>query len=127
MHEHLHDRILHEGYAENFEMYARFLWKSHILPVTSNQDFFGGSVVEALYCNCYPILPKRLAFPEHIPTELHDQYYYESDEEFYQKLKQAILKFQVPHKLPIFQDFVSKYDWSTLASIYDEAFENLIF
>jgi glycosyltransferase involved in cell wall biosynthesis len=122
----LSDRILHCGYAEDFEEYARFLWKSHLLPVTSNQDFFGGSVVEAMYCNCYPILPKRLAFPEHIPTEFHDKYYYESETDFYQKLRQAILTFKVPTKPPVFQDFVSKYDWSTFAPRYDNVLEQII-
>ncbi|MCR9288916.1 MAG: DUF3524 domain-containing protein [Bacteroidetes bacterium] len=121
----LSDRIFYTGFTKKFEEYAHYLWQAHILPVTSNQDFFGGSVVEALYCNVYPLLPKRLAFPEHIPTQFHDTHYYHSDEDFYQKLKKIILKFQQPHKLQIFQNFVAKYDWSTLAPEYDKVMENV--
>ena len=37
---------------------------SDILPITSNQDFFGGSIIEAMYCETTPLLPKRLTYPE---------------------------------------------------------------
>ena len=69
------NQILHFGYAPSFEDYAKLLWQSDILPVTSNQDFFGGSVVEAIYCNNYPILPNRLAYPEHIPKSDQQKLY----------------------------------------------------
>ncbi|MEZ4982819.1 MAG: DUF3524 domain-containing protein [Saprospiraceae bacterium] len=36
----LNEEILHFGYAESFEVYAKWLWKSDILPVTSYQDFW---------------------------------------------------------------------------------------
>ena len=57
------DRILHIGYASSFEEYAQWVKLADILPVTSDQDFFGGSVVEAMYCDVVPLLPKRLAYP----------------------------------------------------------------
>jgi glycosyltransferase involved in cell wall biosynthesis len=46
----LGSRILHDGPVEDFPSYARWLGRADILPVTSLQDFFGGSVVEAIYC-----------------------------------------------------------------------------
>ena len=48
------NQIVHWGYVDSFEEYAKLLWKSHIIPVTSNQEFFGGSVMEAIYCGVWP-------------------------------------------------------------------------
>lgn len=36
---------------------ARWLWQSDVLLVTSQQEYFGVSVVEAMHCGCYPLLP----------------------------------------------------------------------
>lgn len=73
--ERLQDRIVQFGYTESFSDYARWLFDSDILPVTSNQDFFGLSVIEALYCGCTPLLPRRLAYPELIDPDLFDCFY----------------------------------------------------
>jgi len=65
--DHLAPKILHDGPVDAFETYASWLWHADILPVTSRQDFFGGSVAEAVHCGCHPVLPRRLAYPEHLP------------------------------------------------------------
>jgi len=119
--EKLQSKILHWGFAESFEDYKKWINQADILPVTSRQDFFGGSVVEAMYCGCIPLLPNRLAFPEHIPAEYHAQLLYENDDDFYQKLKDMILNLN--QGIPV-NDFVAKYDWSTFAPYYDKAFLN---
>ena len=67
------NQIVHWGYVDSFEEYAKLLWKSHIIPVTSNQEFFGGSVMEAIYCGVWPILPNRLTYPELLPSEMHSE------------------------------------------------------
>jgi len=61
------------------------------LPITSNQDFFGGSVVEAIYCGAYPILPRRLTYPELLPKEYYDNHIYDNDGELYDKVKNCML------------------------------------
>ncbi|NIR52353.1 DUF3524 domain-containing protein, partial [candidate division KSB1 bacterium] len=88
--EKLGDRIVQFGYVKAFADYAAWLWKADILPVTSYQDFFGTSLVEAIYCNCYPILPYRLAYPELVPSELHPRHFYNDFEELVHKLETAI-------------------------------------
>ncbi|MEL6924005.1 MAG: DUF3524 domain-containing protein [Bacteroidota bacterium] len=112
--------ILHWGYAESFADYAHWLWRADLLPVTSNQDFFGGSVVEAIYCRCLPILPNRLAYPDHLPVALHPVCLYNSDEEFYQMLKAQLLKPVATTTLDLLQQAVQPYDWRTLIGQYDE-------
>lgn len=116
--EHLSHRIVHFGYVDSFQEYAQWLWKADIAPTTSNQDFFGGSVVEAMYCNCFPLLPNRLAYPEHIPIEQRFTFLYDSDEELYQKLKAAILNIDEIRKNTNTQDFVKQYDWQKMIEQY---------
>ena len=117
--EKLKDEIIHFGYADNFEIYARLLQKADILPVTNNQDFFGGSVVEAIYCACFPLLPRRLAYREHIPEDRHDVHLYEGADDFYEKLKNVILDFEGGID---FRKFVSQYDWNEIIEDYDKRF-----
>ena len=45
------NNIAHWGYSKSLKDYATWLWKSDIIPVTSKQEFFGASVMEAVYCN----------------------------------------------------------------------------
>lgn len=117
------EKIIHFGYAEHFENYAHLLWQADILPVTSNQDFFGGSVVEAIYCQCIPILPNRLAYPEHLPNHFQEHFLYNNNNEFHQKLKQSCLMNSRGDVNPMLSDFVARYDWSNLAEQYDQFFE----
>ncbi|NBC07435.1 MAG: DUF3524 domain-containing protein [Bacteroidetes bacterium] len=116
----LQEEIVHWGYAESREAYARWLWAADILPVTGYQDFFGGSVVEALYCGCYPLLPNRLAYPEHIPPDLRPKHLYDTPDEWYAKLRQLITAWPAVHRDNTVADFVARYDWSILAERYDQ-------
>lgn len=126
MEKHFSKEILHAGFVSSFEEYAKLLWQSTILPVTGKQDFFGGSVVEAIYCNCFPILPDRLAYPEHIPKSLHSKHLYQNENELYEKLKSAILNFKKIENSEPLKNFVARYDWSKLAPIYDRTFQKMI-
>ena len=114
----LHKELVQFGKVKRFEDYAGWLWKTDIIPVSNHQDFFGQSVVEAMYCNCFPILPNRLSYPEHIPKEMHQQFFYQNDASFYQLLKKTILDIDQIRKETT-QNFVKHYDWRTLVPIYD--------
>ncbi len=84
---HLTEEITHFGFLENAAEYAQILSKAHITPVTSNQDFFGISALEAVVSGVYPLLPNRLVFPEHFSSSQH---LYDTDEELASKLIQWI-------------------------------------
>jgi glycosyltransferase involved in cell wall biosynthesis len=116
--------ILHWGYVESFEEYAKWLWRADILPVTSNQDFFGGSVVEAMYCDCFPLLPNRLAYPEHLPEELDREFLYEEGE-LEARLETAIENVMGIRRVD-YQSIVKKYDWSKLIDRYDRKFTSFM-
>lgn len=116
-------RIVHFGYAENFADYARWLWQADLLPVTSNHDFFGASVIQAIYCNCTPLLPDRLAYPEHLPAAMQNKFLYSGFDELLEQLRGLLIN-------PLRQTdelhaHVAGYDWGKMVSRYDTLFDQL--
>ena len=119
----LSDNIIQFGYCENFEDYANYLWRADVLPVTSNQDFFGISIVEAVNCNTYPILPKRLSYPEIFDSKNNPEYFYNNDKEFYQKLKKSLKQ---KSNLSKRNKLIERYDWKNISCSYDKTLEQLL-
>ncbi len=118
----LGNRIVQYGRAEQFEEYAKLLWQADILPVTSVQDFFGGSVVEAIYCECWPILPLRLAYPDHIDPSAYPEFYYTNLEEAIEKMSTIIENDRWRQPCHLRRE-VAKYDWTHLIEMYDHEME----
>ncbi|HBS88645.1 MAG: glycosyl transferase family 1 [Bacteroidetes bacterium GWF2_38_335] len=118
----LGDKILHWGYVDSYEKYLRLLLSADILPVTSNHDFFGMSVIEAINAGCYPLLPDRLAYPEHIPENLREKYLYADEAELLEKLKHILRNFPFDGDAGLIQH-VKRYDWKNIIDQYDQAFE----
>ena len=116
------NQIVHWGYVDSFEEYAKWLWKSHIIPVTSNQEFFGGSVMEAIYCGVWPILPNRLTYPELIPDIFHKDNIYKTEEELFKKIIWSIKNYNdlAVHKIASISE---KFDWRLMSKEYDEKLE----
>ena len=121
--EKLKEEILHFGFAENYEEYISWVKVADILPVTSIHDFFGVSVVEAMYHNVIPLLPKRLAYPEHIPKDLHSTFFY-NEQELVKRLQGMIMHVSVLRKQETGK-FVEGYDWSVMVNKYDSLFLKL--
>ena len=118
------DNIIQWGYVRSFKQYAKWLWKADILPVTSDQEFFGASVMEAIYCNTWPILPNRLSYPELLPPRLHKEHLYSTEKELYQKIVRCInnnTRLQSNKLITI----ANKFDWETRMSFYDNIMEKL--
>lgn len=118
-------RIIAYGRVDSFSEYARLLWEASILPITSVQDFFGGSVVEAIYCGCHPILPNRLAYPNHVDPKKYPGNYYTSTEEAVSKTEKLIHSqaWRAPHASA--EDMV-RYNWANSTKTYDREFDSLI-
>jgi glycosyltransferase involved in cell wall biosynthesis len=119
----LKDRIIHCGYVSDRSEYARWLFTSDILPVTSYQDFFGISVVEAMFCNVKPLLPGRLAYAEHIPLSQHDMFFYEDD--LTDRLLRMIADVNFLRDQQT-RSYVQKYDWLEMIESYDRILEQIV-
>lgn len=61
------DDIEHAGYADDRADYWRHLRRSDWVLSTTQHEFFGIAVVEALMAGCLPWLPDRLSYPELLP------------------------------------------------------------
>lgn len=77
-------QILHSGFVDK-SLYFNLLSQSSILPVTSNQDFYGISVLEAIYNGVTPLLPSSMVYEEFIPMEKYSKLYYDSEKELFSK------------------------------------------
>ncbi|MBT7611071.1 MAG: DUF3524 domain-containing protein [Bacteriovoracaceae bacterium] len=114
------DEIIHHHKIAQPHEYLEILGKSHIIPVTSIQDFFGISATEAICAGVFPLLPNRLAFPELIPTQYHLECLYDSDEELYSMLKNLLLGNSKTWAIQKVRSHCMQYDWSSMVSHYDE-------
>jgi glycosyltransferase involved in cell wall biosynthesis len=57
-------RLASFGFLEERKEYVRLLWQSDVVVSTSLQEFYGIAVMEAAYCGCRPLVPRRLVYPE---------------------------------------------------------------
>ena len=119
----LKDNIIHLGYCKSFKDYANWLWKSDIAPVTSNQDFFGISVVEASYCNVYPILPDRLSYRELFNKVKNPSIFYKNEKQLLKIIVDSIRNYE---NLDSYADMIKIYDWEMIVENYDQSFEKLV-
>ena len=116
------NQIVHWGYVDSFEEYAKWLWKSHIIPVTSNQEFFGVSVMEAMYCDVWPIVPNRLTYPELIPEIFHKNNIYKTEEGLFKKILWSINNCNDLAQYNI-ASIPERFDWRSMSKEYDEKLE----
>ena len=118
------DELIHWGYAKTFELYAELLWRADILPVTSNQEFFGISGMEAIYCGNWPILPNRLTYPELLPEVNHKENIYQDEKDLYKKIINAIVNIENIRKTKL-SSIASKFSWDIMVPVYDDFFSNV--
>lgn len=119
------NQIAHVGHA-NRDTYRKLLWQADIVISTAHHEFFGISILEAIYCQTFPLLPNRLSYPELIPTEHHASCLYEDQDGLVEKLKQHLS--QPHHMLPTKDKLitaVSHFNWSQIAPQYDLVFAEL--
>ncbi len=120
----LKNKILYFGYCKSNDEYKKWLKKCDILPVTSIQDFFGISIVEAVAYGNYPILPNRLSYPEIFNINKRPELFYNNLKELKEKLISVIKDNRCNKNLS--NNIIKKYDWSNLCLEYDKKFESII-
>lgn len=70
------------GYQPTRAEYVTALQTADVIVSTAAHEFFGLSVVEALAAGCYPLLPRRLAYPEllvDMPARDSVEFFYNGD------------------------------------------------
>lgn len=112
------EELIHYGYA-SYDDYVKLLHQADILPVTSNHEFFGISVMEAIHCGATPILPNRLCYPQLYDIENNPEIFYNTTAEFIETL--VLLCNSAPLRKS-YKKLTDYYDWDSIAPIYDAFF-----
>ncbi len=114
----LSDCVVQWGRVESRSDYAALLWAADVVVSTAIHEFFGVAVLEAVYCGCRPVLPRRLSYPELIPADAHDEVLY-GEGELVDALARALAE---PRAWP--EDWqrtwAARFDWGSLKTRYDE-------
>lgn len=122
----LGDRVIHNGYAEE-DVYRRLLWESAVTVSTAGHEYFGISILEAIYCHTFPLLPARLSYPELIPAEFHADCLYHGRPDLLNRMRWALSDGAairaVAERLAA---AAARFDWNGLATRYDESFTSMI-
>lgn len=121
----LEAHIIHNGHADA-ATYRQLLWQADITISTAVHEFFGISVLEAIYCQTFPILPNRLSYPELLPAPYHLQCLYQNQPGLEQRLKWALAEpGKAQQTAQELATAVAHFDWSQVAPKYDKTFAKL--
>lgn len=116
----LGSRVVHAGYADE-ATYRDLLWTAAATVSTAHHEFFGISILEAIYCHTFPLLPHRLSYPELIPEPYHWYCLYENEGGLLQRLRWVITHPDEAQQIAIkLSESAAAYDWSQLAPHYDQ-------
>ncbi len=110
-------RIEQLGYLDSFAEYAELLWRADYVVSTAWQEFFGVAICEAIYCNCVPILPDRLNYPDLLTEELRGQCLYTRGR-LTAQLRRHLLG-DIDVDIAPLRAKIAEYDWRVMAPRYD--------
>ena len=124
----LKNNIIHFGYCQSQKEYIKWLKISNILPVTSNQDFFGISIVEAVGYGNYPILPKKLSYPEIFEYKKNTDLFYTNEEQLINMIAKTINNIEnLNNRTNKLSNYIyEKYNWKNISKKYYKTFESII-
>jgi len=122
------DDLLHVGYADS-DTYTRLLIHADIVVSTAIHEFFGISVMEAIYCHTFCILPDDLSYPELIPQNFHLQCLYKKKGKrgLNHLLANAVTSWKdLPYDELRNQSKVDNFDWDKkMAHEYDKILQQI--
>lgn len=115
-------RAVHWGFAPSRAAYAALLRRARVVASAAVQEFFGIGLVEAMYCGCAPVLPRRLNYPHLIPPELHARCLYDDQAGMVELLAAAL---EAPATPGRWRAIAAPYAWEHAAPRYDSLFATL--
>lgn len=119
------------GYQQKRAEYEAALAEADLIVSTAGHEFFGISIVEGIAAGAYPVLPKRLAYPEILRLgEIKgvEEFFYEGGaEDLANRLTKLADRIQTDSLWG--QDrhraarLVERFEWDNLAKVLDEQIE----
>tara|TARA_Y100001936_G_scaffold252476_1_gene312260 strand:+ start:775 stop:1863 length:1089 start_codon:yes stop_codon:yes gene_type:complete len=106
--------------------YLQALQKTDLVVSTAHHDFFGVAISEAIAAGARPVLPKRLAYPELVPSELHSELLYEGSLEDALRSQLVLDRSELHAHRAATREHVSSFDWRNVAPRYDSFIDEMI-
>ena len=121
----LGDRLIRLGFYEDRGDYLRAVAGSSVVVSTAAHEFFGISVVEAIYLGCLPVLPRALSYPEILPERFHAACLYSDPVELPGMLA-SFLREPPADLAGELRQVAARYHWQRLAPELDSLLEGLV-
>jgi glycosyltransferase involved in cell wall biosynthesis len=119
--ERLGERVVHYGRADE-AAYVGLLKQADVVVSTALHEFFGIAIVEAIYSGCFPVLPRRLAYPEILPEAFHERCLYGDFEGLLARLRWALGHTRQAREVgETLGPAMARFDWRAMAPAYDAA------
>jgi glycosyltransferase involved in cell wall biosynthesis len=125
------EQIVRWGYQDSRSAYEAALAEADVIVSSAQHEFFGITLVEAVAAGCYPLVPRRLAYPEvlgELEAAGHGPHFYDGGAEALAAML-GILAERVAHD-DLWQGdpergvrAVERYRWPMRASGLDAALE----
>ena len=115
----LSDRVTHRGFITSREAYARLLWESDIVVSTTRHEFFGVGMVEALYCGCIPVAPRRYNYPAIVPGPWHSTCLFDDEAGLARRLRALLGETVTADRLG--RESAARFDWQVVGPEWDAA------
>jgi glycosyltransferase involved in cell wall biosynthesis len=124
--ERLGPRVVQYGYAADRGDYLAWLARGDVVVSTALQENFGIAVVEAIRLGCYPLLPRRLSYPELLPAEFHDRCLYDGAADLADRLR-ALLRdpARLAEPQPALAGAMERFSWERQIASYDAELDRL--
>jgi glycosyltransferase involved in cell wall biosynthesis len=127
------DQIDCWGYQEHRSDYTAALGRADVFVSTANHEFFGLSAVEATLAGAWPVLPRRLAYPEVFDGSNGDEpvpFFYDGTPEALaenladaaQELTRGMSLYDRARDL---RQQLKRFEWPILAPRLDDAIEQM--
>ena len=122
----LGDRVRHTGELRG-EAYIAALHDADVVISPAEQECFGVAVIEAVAAGCVPLLPRRLAYPEIIPTRHHAEVLYDDADDLVDHLVRLLGDVDgARRRLDGLADDTRRYDWPVVAPAYDTLLTDVV-
>ena len=119
-------RIVFDGYPDR-KGYFEWLARGTAVVSSALQENFGLSVIEAARAGCFPMVPKRLAYPEVLPDSVHEACLWRGEEEYEAMLEKILTSSDEERrrKTEPLARWLDRYDWAARATALDGILEEI--
>ncbi|MFC1739606.1 DUF3524 domain-containing protein [Planctomycetota bacterium] len=125
------ENIEHWGYQKTRTEYEQILQQADVIVSTARHEFFGLSVLEAISAGAYPLLPKRLSYPEILglgETVKAESFFYDGTVKTLANelilLAKRKGKGNLWQELPDPAELTSRFKWKNITGPLDDAVSN---